>query len=278
MKRLDQIGLLYSPAFAPWIERSGAFVECLELQAYRFYYPSPKLVDSICCLRPNIISKGRLSLGTPGPLDADRVRAFAVIVGRTNPLWISEPLGFSGTDESSWEADLPICPGQRSLSTIADHAMQVMDVCQKGLLLETTASSIRARGSIRETDFLNQICQKANCGVLLDVTALLVNAMNHRFDPVEWLHQVDHRLILQLHVSGYSRRGNRCFDEHLSTVQEDVWSLVEEVLGYCSPRAIILEREGSYPPILFIERELARLKELSRNFPLRSTDEAILRY
>ena len=142
--------------------------------------------------------------------------------------------------------------------------VQVMDVCQKLLLLETTASSIQARGSIREADFLNQLCQKANCGLLLDVTALLVNSINHHYDPVEWLHQVDRRLILQLHVSGYSRRGNHCFDEHLSAVQEDVWNLVKEVLGYCSPRAIIIEREGNYPPIFAIEHELDRLKELSR--------------
>jgi uncharacterized protein len=278
VKRSGQIGVLYSAAFAPWLDQSGAFVECLELQAYRFYYPSAKLIDSICRLCPTIISKGRLSLGTPGSLDADHVHAFAAIVEGTNPLWISEPLGFSRTDEFSWEADLPVCPGQRSVCTVADHAMQVMDICQKLLLLEPTASSIQVRGSIRETDFLNQVCQKANCGILLDVTALLVNAINHRFEPIEWLHQVDPRLILQLHVSGYSRRDKRCFDEHLSTVQEDVWNLVEEVLGYCSPRAIILEREGGYPPIVSIERELARLKKLSRTFPLRSTDEAILRY
>jgi uncharacterized protein len=277
VKRPYQVGVVYSMAFAPWLEQSREFVEGLELQAHRFYYPSAKLIDSICRLGPTIISKGRLSLGTPGLLDADRVRAFAAIVDRANPLWISEPLGFSRTDESSWEADLPVCPGQTSLRTVADHAMQVMDVCQKLLLLETTASSIQARGSIRETDFLNQVCQKANCGILLDVTALLVNAINHRFDPIEWLHQVDRRLILQLHVSGYSRRDKRCFDEHLGAVQEDVWSLVEEVLGYCSPRAITLEREGSYPPIFSIERELARLKELSRTLPVRS-DEAILRY
>jgi uncharacterized protein (UPF0276 family) len=113
---------------------------------------------------------------------------------------------------------------------------------------------------------------------LLDVTALLVNALNHHFDPVEWLRQVDPGFTLQLHVSGYSRRDHRCFDEHLSGVQEDVWNLVEEVVEYCSPRAIILEREGSYPPIFAMERELARIKQLSRTFPLRSTNETIRRY
>lgn len=278
MNRPDQIGVLYSTTFAPWLERSSALVECLEVQAHRFYYPNAKHVDSICRLRPTIISKGQLSLGTPGPLQADRVRAFAAIVKRTNPLWISEPFGFSSTAEFTWSTDLPLSPGSRSLNTIVEHAIQVMDVCQKPLLLETIASSIQARGSIRETDFLNRVCQKANCGLLLDVTALLVNAVNHRFDPVEWLHQVDRRLILQLHVSGYSRRDNHCFDEHSNAVQEDVWHLLEEVLAYCSPRAIILERESSFPPVFLIERELARLKELSGAFPLRSTDEAILRH
>lgn len=260
------------------MERSAAFAECLELQAYAFYYPSSKLLDSLCRRRPTIISKGWLSLGTPGPLDADRVRAFAAIVERAKPLWISEPLGFSRTNESSWGAYLPVCPSHGSLGMIADHAMHVMDTCQKLLLLEITASLIQVRGSIRETDFLNQICQKAKCGLLLDVTALLVNALNHRFDPVEWLHQVDPGLILQLHVSGYSRRDRRYFDEHLSGVQDDVWNLVEDALRYCKPRAIILEREGSYPPIFAIERELARLKTLARTYPERSADETIRRY
>jgi len=222
------------------------------------------LVESICRFRPTVISKGWLSLGTPGPLDANRVRAFAAVVEQAKPLWISDPLGFSRTSEFGWETNLPVCPNPGSLHTITEHAIQVMDVCQKLLLLETTASSIQVRGSIREADFLNQLCHKASCGLLLDVTALLVNSINHRFDPIEWLHQVDRRLILQLHVSGYTRRDNLCFDEHLSAVQEDVWKLVEEVLGYCSPRAIIIEREGNYPPIFAIERELAQLKDLSR--------------
>ena len=264
LKRPARAGVLYSAALAPWFEEWPKFIECLEVQASRFYSTSPQLVDSFCRLRPTVISKGWLSLGTPGPLDVNRVRAFAAVVERTKPLWISEPLGFSRTYEFGWETNLPVCPNPGSLNTITEHAIEVMDVCQKLLLLETTASSIQARGSIRETDFLNQLCQKASCGVLLDVTALLVNAINHRFDPVEWLHQVDRRFILQLHVSGYSRRDNHYFDEHLSAVQEDVWNLVEEVLGYCSPRAIIIEREGNYPPIFAIEHELARLKGLSR--------------
>lgn len=278
MEQLDRIGVLCSGAFAPWLKQSRAFAECLEFQAYPFYHSSPKLIDSICRLGPTIISRGSLSLGTPGPLDADHLRAFVAIVERTKPAWISEPVGFSRTDECRWKAYLPVCPGPESLNTIVDHAMQVMDKCQRLLLLETTASSIQPRGSIRETDFLNQACQKAKCGLLLDVTALLVNALNHRFDPVAWLRQLDPGLILQLHVSGYSRRDHHYFDEHLGAVQDDVWDLVEDALGYCSPRAIILEREGNYPPIFAIERELARLKALSRTYPLRSTDETIRRH
>lgn len=278
LKKPAATGILYSAAFAPLLEQSQKYIECIEVPAFRLYSISPRLVDSIARLRPTIISKGWLSLGAPGPLYMDRVRAFAAMVERAKPSWISEPLGFSKTHEFGWEANLPICPSPGSLNTIVEHAIQVMDVCQKQLLLETTASFIQARGSIREPDFINEVCHKAHCGVLLDVTALLVNAINHRFDPVEWLRQVDCRFIFQLHVSGYSRRDNRCFDEHLSAVQEDVWNLLQEVLGYCSPRAIILEREGNYPPAFAIEHELARLEKLTRTIAQRSMDETIRRY
>jgi len=239
-------------------------VDCLEIRAHLFYRTSLRLAESISRSCPTIISRGWLSLGTPGPLDAERLGAFASVVERVNPLWISEPLGFSRTEEATWESNLPVCPDHRSLNAIVDHAVEVMDVCRKLLLLETTSSFVQARGSMPETDFLNQACEKAKCGLLLDVTALLVNAANHRLDPIEWLRQIEPRFILQLHVSGYSRRDNRCFDEHMNAIQEEVWELAAAVLRYCRPEAIVIEREGHYPPVFALEHEIARSREMAQ--------------
>src|SRR5262249_32417907 len=112
------------------------------------------------------------------------------------------------------------------------------------------------------TDFLNQVCEKAQCGLLLDVTALLVNSVNQAFDPVQWIQQIDARFIAQIHVSGYSCRDGRCFDEHSSAVQDEVWELAEEVLRVSAPQAIVIEHDANYAPVFTIEQEIARSKEI----------------
>ncbi len=271
MSERIRTGLLYNLAFGPWVEQAPDSISCLEIPAYHLFNISRKVVDTLSRPQPTIVSNGRLSLGTPGSLDPDRLQNFAAIVERADPLWICEPLCFSTTSEHNWGFPLPICPGPSALNTVVDHAKDVMDACRKPLLLENTASFIRPRGSMRDTDFINQACHKAECGLLLDVTALLVNARNHRFDPIRWLHQIDPRLLVQLHVSGYTTLNNgRLADDHLHAVQDDVWSLAAEAVRYSPPRAIILERSGNFPPLFEIELELARAHRLAHRMPTRA--------
>jgi uncharacterized protein (UPF0276 family) len=257
-------GLLFNLAFAPWLDQAPDAVACLEIPAFHLFSISRKVVDALSHRCPTIVSNGRLSIGTPGPLDSERLRSLAAIVQGADPLWLSEPLCFSRTPEHNLVFPLPLSPGAGALNTIVDHATQVMDACRKPLLLENTASFLRPRSPMRETDFINQACSKANCGLLLDVTALLVNARNHRFDPVRWLRQIDPALILQLHVSGYTLHDDGSItDDHLHAVQDDVWDLAAEALSYSRPRAVILERTGNYPPVFEMERDLARARTLA---------------
>jgi len=76
------------------------------------------------------------------------------------------------------------------------------------LILENITSHLPLRGDMEEVEFINAICEKAKCGLLLDVTNLLVNAKNHHYDPLEWLEKINPLHIRQLHIVGYSKMGN----------------------------------------------------------------------
>ena len=97
------------------------------------------------------------------------------------------------------------------------------------LILENVTSSLRIDGELTETEFLNQLCERAGCGLLLDVTNLFINAKNHGYDPRQWLREIDPSRIKQLHVVGYSLQAGRFHDHHSAPIQDDLMELIAEI-------------------------------------------------
>jgi uncharacterized protein (UPF0276 family) len=201
-----------------------------------------------------------LSLGSPGPLDEHLLDLFAGVVKDANPLWISDHLSFTRTSEIEFGHFNPICPNRENVGLIADHVREVVETCGKPLLLENITTSLRVRGSLSETEFLNRVCEAADCGLLLDVTNLFVNSRNHDFDPYSWLHDIDSHRIAQLHVVGYEHSNARWHDTHREGIQSDLWELIHTTLEYASVQAAIIERDENFPKVDEFERELQLLK------------------
>ena len=108
--------------------------------------------------------------------------------------------------------------------------------------------------------FLGRLCERADCGLLLDVTNLYINSRNHGFDPRAWLRELDPRRIVQLHVVGYSVRDGRWQDSHAEPIQDDLRELVHDVLAYAPVRSIIIERDANFPPVEELAEELRKLE------------------
>ncbi len=92
------------------------------------------------------------------------------------------------------------------LERISDNAIALAEACNKPLIMENITSHVRMAGEMDEPSFLNALCSRAGCGLLVDVTNLYINSKNHGFDPLEWLHQLNPKTIVQLHIVGYSYR------------------------------------------------------------------------
>jgi uncharacterized protein (UPF0276 family) len=164
------------------------------------------------------------------------------------------------------EADLghlnPVQPTRRNVELIAEHARQVSDFCQRPIILENITSHLRLAGELSETEFLNAICERAGCGLLLDVTNLFINSRNHGFDPLEWLGQLDLNRVAQLHLVGYAQENGRYVDSHAAAMQAEVLELAAEILRRAPVRAVILERDAEFSDHAALNTELAKLGSL----------------
>ena len=256
------IGLGYRRELAAWIDSKPRDVDCLEITAEHFFHGGEEHLAQLAKKFPLFVHGLGLSLGTPGPLDQQRLEQFARVVRLANPQWISDHIAFTRTAEVDLGHLNPVPPTSEILKVIADHAREVSERCGKPMLLENITSHIQLTGDLSETDFLNQLCERANCGLLLDVTNLFINSRNHGYDALKWLHEIEPRHIRQLHIVGYSRAGERYTDSHSQPIQEELIELARAVVNYAPVQAIILERDEDFPATDELELEIAKLKRI----------------
>lgn len=254
------VGVGYRAALADWIATEPPEIECLEIVAEHFFQGGEQRLRDIAGKVPLMVHGLGLSLGTPGPLDEDTLAAFARVVDIAQPLWVSEHIAFTKTDTVDLGHLNPLSANHETLAVLADHARQVSERCNRPIVLENIATHLQVRGQLKETEFLNRLCEAAECGLLIDVTNLYVNARNHGFDASAWLRDIDPDHIVQLHVVGYSQHNGRFHDLHGEAIQEDLWSLITETLNYAPVQAAIIERDLNFQDTADITKELVRLK------------------
>lgn len=262
MRRVVKIGVGYRREMAKWIASRPKSVGCLELTAEHFSSNDQPVLQQLSNDYPLFVHGLGLSLGTPGPLDQGRLDHFATIARAANAQWISEHIAFTRTSEVDLGHLNPVPLTREALRVIADHAREVSDRCGKPILLENITSYLRLEGDMTEPEFLNALCERAQCKLLLDVTNLFINSRNHRFDAVSWLNQVDPTLIQQLHIVGYSRQGNRYTDSHAAPIQPELIDLTSAVVSYAPVEAIVLERDEDIPETSGLDAEIGKLERL----------------
>jgi uncharacterized protein (UPF0276 family) len=253
------VGLAFRQPLADWILTKPDVIDCLELTAEHFFDGGEAQLEQLRDRYTLSVHGLGLSLGTPGAIDRNTLGRFKRVADLADARWISEHIAFTKTDEVDLGHLNPVPLTSDSLQTLIDHSREVMDLCQKPLLLENITSYLRVPEEIPETEFINGLCQQAGVGLLLDVTNLFINSRNHDFDPVEWLHRVEPLIIKQLHIVGYSFADGVWHDRHCEPIQDELLELAAEVVSYAPVESIIVERDGAFPPTDRVESELKRL-------------------
>lgn len=256
---MRRLGVGYRQPLATWIDRRPAQLNCLEITAEHFFDDTTKLIQ-LGAQYDLLVHGLGLSLGTPGPLDTQYLQRFASVCKIAQPLWISEHIAFTRTAEIDLGHLNPIPFTQDTLAYFVDHALEVKSVCQRPLLLENITSHLHVHSPLTETAFINELCARAGCGLLLDVTNLFVNSRNHNYDPVQWITEIQPAFIKQLHIVGFTVKQGTYYDSHASDIQQELYQLTRQVIDYSQVEAIIIERDRNFPPPRQLEHELEQLE------------------
>ena len=134
-------------------------------------------------------------------------------------------------------------------------------------LVENIATLIDPPGSdYNEIDWINRIINSSSGDLLLDLHNLYANATNFGYDAIEFLKRLPAERIVAVHLAGgkwvEALGERRLLDDHLHDVHDPVYRLLTELASLTShPLTVVLERDGAYPPIEILLRQLDRARE-----------------
>ena len=98
-----------------------------------------------------------------------------------------------------------------------------------------------------EWEFLTEVVERADCGILLDVNNIYVSAMNHEFDPMDYVNAVPAHRVAQIHIAGHSKYEKYILDTHDHPVIDPVWELYARAIERCGPTPTLLEWDDHIP-------------------------------
>ena len=71
-----------------------------------------------------------------------------------------------------------------------------------------------------QTEFFTRLVTSTGCGVLLDLTNVYINSVNHGFDPLAFIRAMPTDHIVQTHLAGGFCSDGMMIDSHSEIVDE----------------------------------------------------------
>jgi uncharacterized protein (UPF0276 family) len=228
-RSLDRLDFLSVIPDRAWIDQG--------VGAPQRFQPLPMsvvLFEDLARQLPVVLHSIGLSICSADTFDEEYARNLIGWVERLGSPWVSEHLSFSRVwtgHEVSAAVAVPVPYDQEVLHLLTPRVKFFTDVLPCPFLLENNVYYFRyGDQDYTEEAFLNELCSQTGCGVLLDLHNLYTNAVNHGFDPMEYVRGLDLSNVLEIHIAGGVSIMGFHTDSHTGPVIEGVWRLLEQTV------------------------------------------------
>jgi uncharacterized protein len=214
--------------------------------------------------------------GSADPLSREHLRRLKSLVRRTGTPWLSDHLCWGSVDGTYTHDLLPMPYTFEAARITAEKVRQAQDFLEIPIAVENVSSYAEFHVSqMTEWEFLTEVVEHADCGILLDVNNIYVSSQNHSFDPRKYVDAIPADRVAQIHIAGHSKFEKYILDTHDHPVLDPVWSLYARAIERCGPTATLLEWDDSIPSFDEVHAEALKanrfLQPQTRTEPLAVT-------
>lgn len=217
-----------------------------------------------------------LGIGGPEPLDREYLGRLKALTKRSGTPWVSDHFCWSGAGGAHLHDLLPLRYTHDLVRRVAERAKEVQDFLELPFALENTSSYLTYKSSVLdEWEFIAEIAERADIGLLFDVNNVFVSSYNHGLDPIEFVRRVPHARIVQIHLAGHTNLGSYIIDTHAGHVSDPVWDLYRLTIEHTGAVSTIVEWDDEIPALEVVLAEAERARsERGRALAARARNES----
>ena len=203
-----------------------------------------------------------LSIGGPDPFDEEYLGWMRALCRRIDAPFFSDHICYAFLGGIHTHELLPLPLTEEAVEHTVARIRALQARFEAPLVFENpTVYATMPGATMDEATFLNRILAEADCGMLLDVNNVYVNAQNHGFDPYAFIDRMPLVRVRHLHLAGHTRFPDVVIDSHKGPIIDEVWKLYRYTLeraGRLIPT--LIEWDTDVPPLDEVLDEVDRAR------------------
>jgi uncharacterized protein (UPF0276 family) len=210
-----------------------------------------------------------LSIGSTDPLSKNYLKNLKSLCDRIEPKWNSDHLCWTGVEGENLHDLLPLPYTEEALDHIVRRISYVQETLGRRMLFENVSTYLTFQHSeMTEWEFLKELADRADCGILLDINNIYVSSQNLGFDPLKFLDGIPKDRVGQIHLAGHSvqetSQGTCLIDTHDQPVTDSVWTLYQKAVSRFGAVSTMVEWDAEIPEFSALEAELEKARIIQR--------------
>jgi len=261
------IGVGFRPKHAKDVLEGGGSkdVAWYEIVSENYMVGGGRLMDNLARLREGytVIPHGVcMSIGAVEKLDEDYLARLKKLARAIDPPYFTDHVCFCKASGLDLHDLLPLPYTKEAIEHVVPRIRHVQATIEKPFALENVSSYLAYNSSeMTEWEFIAELAEKADCGILLDVNNVYVSAFNHGFDANAFIDGIPAERVVQIHLAGHTDKGTYLLDTHSDHVKDEVWSLYQRAIRRTGAVSTLIEWDERIPTFDVLAREAALAKK-----------------
>tara|TARA_B110001454_G_scaffold219195_1_gene251365 strand:- start:7762 stop:8601 length:840 start_codon:yes stop_codon:yes gene_type:complete len=204
-----------------------------------------------------------LSIGSHDSVSEVYLKKLKSLVERVEPSIVSDHFCWSSIGGHYSHDLLPFPFHSEALDIICRNVETVQDFMGRQICLENISYYLKSKtDEMPEAHFINEVCRRTGCGLLLDLNNVDVNSKNHGFRAFEFINELDLNHVKQIHLAGPSQEDGFVFDTHSTPVPDSVWTLYRQFTDIKKNVPVIIEWDENVPSFHVLEEEVLKVRKI----------------
>lgn len=193
-------------------------------------------------------------------LTATRLERIKAVCDVAKPLLFSDHLALTrGPDGTDLGHLAPLWYTHDAAERVIDRVHRLQEALGVPVALENiTAPFVVPGADYSEADFFHRVVEATGCGVLLDLTNLLINGRNFGFDPLTRMGDYPLHAVVQVHLAGGFDDHGWWVDTHSHAVEDQSYALLAALRGRAPLGCVVVERDDHLPSLDVLVAEADR--------------------